>query len=187
MIVPLSQRMRNSDEVCARCERNDDGKCKLPVLMDMDKSTGRYHTAKLISFSKDGKECQLFKMSKDWWLNNVTRYDVLCPRCNMRFWDTYLGVGKEPRLELRVCRQCAEEVQKMNAGQTFRVREVKRCEYIVYDGTEKCDKELLKKDLYVQDGRLREMISLNACEDYGAIEVGDTIMLDDDVKMEKTG
>lgn len=59
------------------------------------------------------------------------------------------------------------------------------CEYIVYDGTEECDKELLKKDLYVQDGHLCEMISLNACEDYGAIEVGDTIMLDDDVKILK--
>ena len=132
MIVPLSQRMRNSDEICARCEKNDDGKCKYPILLDMDKSTGKYRTAKLISFSKDGKECQLFKTSKDWWLNNVTKYDVLCPRCNMRFWDTYLGAGRWPSdddeehwLELRVCRQCAEEVQKINAGQTFRVREVK--------------------------------------------------------------
>ena len=59
------------------------------------------------------------------------------------------------------------------------------CEYLIYDDTEGCDKELLKKDLYVQDGRLREMISLNACEDYGTIEIGDTIMLDDDVKILK--
>ena len=133
MIVPLSQRMRNSDEVCARCEKNDDGRCKLPVLMDMDKSTGKYHTAKLISFSKDGKECQLFTMSKDWWLNNVTKYDVLCPRCSERFWDCVeefycgrsLNTGEEDWRGVRVCRQCAEEVMEQHPEVRFRIRGVK--------------------------------------------------------------
>lgn len=63
--VPLSQRQENISETCAKCKNNVDGKCKYPILLDMDKRTGIYHTARLISFSEDGKVCQLYKEEEE--------------------------------------------------------------------------------------------------------------------------
>lgn len=50
-------------------------------------------------------------------------------------------------------------------------------EILTYDGTTDCIDLLQTQDLYIQDGHLREMLSLNDCIDYGPIEIGDTILL----------
>ena len=50
-------------------------------------------------------------------------------------------------------------------------------EVLTYDGTTECIGILHAQDLYVQDGHLREMVSLNDCIDYGPIEIGDKVLL----------
>jgi hypothetical protein len=50
-------------------------------------------------------------------------------------------------------------------------------EILPYDGTTDCIDVLQTQDLYIQDGHLREMLSLESCVDYGPIEIGDTILL----------
>ena len=58
--VRLSERIANAEETCARCENDVDGKCKLPVLTGIHKDRGTISTSKLISFSEDGRTCQLY-------------------------------------------------------------------------------------------------------------------------------
>lgn len=51
-----------------------------------------------------------------------------------------------------------------------------RGEILTYNGAESEDL-LLDRDMYVQDGHLREMVSLDDCIDYGPIELGDKVFL----------
>lgn len=48
---------------------------------------------------------------------------------------------------------------------------------LTYDGTTDCIDVLQTQDLYIQDGHLREMLSLESCIDYGPIELGDKVFL----------
>lgn len=51
-----------------------------------------------------------------------------------------------------------------------------RGEVLTYNGAE--SEDLLRdRDMYVQDGHLREMVSLDDCIDYGTIEIGDKVFL----------
>lgn len=49
-------------------------------------------------------------------------------------------------------------------------------EILTYNGAESEDL-LRNRDMYVQDGHLREMVSLDDCIDYGPIELGDKVFL----------
>ena len=51
-----------------------------------------------------------------------------------------------------------------------------RGEMLTYNGAE--SEDLLRdRDMYVQDGHLREMVSLDDCIDYGPIKIGDKVLL----------
>lgn len=58
----LSERMSRAVKKCAECANNNDGKCKYPILLEYNKTTGNYRVTKLINFSDDGMTCQLYEM-----------------------------------------------------------------------------------------------------------------------------
>lgn len=72
----------------------------------------------------------------------------------------------------------------------FEIREVKEMiwedvmgEQLTYDGSEECLSMLRDRDLFISnDGHLCEMCSLTACRDYGAISIGDKILITGDFR-----
>ena len=56
-------------------------------------------------------------------------------------------------------------------------------EQLTYDGSEECLSMLRDRDLFISnDGHLCEMCSLTACRDYGAISIGDKILIAGDFR-----
>lgn len=62
--ILLSERMRRAAKKCAECANNDDGKCKYPILLEYNRTTGNYRVTKLINFSKNGTTCQLYEVKE---------------------------------------------------------------------------------------------------------------------------
>lgn len=57
-----------------------------------------------------------------------------------------------------------------------------RGEQLTYDGSEECLSMLRERDLFISNGHLCEMCSLTACKDYGAISIGDKILIAGDFR-----
>lgn len=55
-------------------------------------------------------------------------------------------------------------------------------EVLTYDGTKECESMLLDRDLFIWNGHLCEAYSLHGYKDYGAISIGDRILIAGDFR-----